>query len=119
MGAMPMCQGSGGVTAHYKLGARTGGATLMFGMLLVAVALLAGASLLPVLSLVPVAVLGVLLAVVGVYHCFLAKDLSLPTALLVTFPVAAIALLSHNLAIGFAVGVALWYGLKRLKLIPV
>ena len=28
---LPICHGAGGVTAHYKLGARTAGATLMVG----------------------------------------------------------------------------------------
>src|SRR5699024_855147 len=32
-GAMPVCHGAGGVTAHYKLGARTAGATVSIGVL--------------------------------------------------------------------------------------
>lgn len=114
-GAMPMCQGSGGVTAHYKLGARTGGATLMFGGLLVAVALLAGSALLPLLSLIPLSILGGLLVAVGGYHAFLARDLPLGSSLLVAFSVALVSLLVDNLAVGFGVGIALHYGLQWWK----
>jgi len=30
-GAMPMCHGTGGLAAHYRFGARTGGAPIMIG----------------------------------------------------------------------------------------
>ena len=32
-GGMPLCHGSGGLTAHYRFGARTGGATIIIGSL--------------------------------------------------------------------------------------
>ena len=38
-GALPLCHGAGGVTAHYKLGARTGASTLATGGLFIALGL--------------------------------------------------------------------------------
>jgi hypothetical protein len=34
VGGIPICHGSGGLTAHHKLGARTGAAPLMMGICL-------------------------------------------------------------------------------------
>src|SRR3989337_3705411 len=31
IGGMPVCHGAGGLTAHYRFGARTGGATILLG----------------------------------------------------------------------------------------
>ena len=40
IGAMPMCHGAGGVAAHYRFGARTGGSNLMIGVLFLIIALI-------------------------------------------------------------------------------
>ncbi len=71
VGGMPVCHGSGGLTAHYRLGARTGGAGLMIGALLVALALFLDGNVLPVFALIPYSVLGVLVLFVGVEHWLL------------------------------------------------
>ncbi|MBI2328492.1 MAG: sulfate permease, partial [Chloroflexi bacterium] len=71
LGGMPICHGSGGLTAHFRLGARTGGAALLIGVPLVAMALFLDGNVLPILSLVPYAVLGVLVVFVGVQHALL------------------------------------------------
>ena len=42
LGALPMCHGAGGVAAHYRFGARTGGAPVMLGAGLLVLALLPG-----------------------------------------------------------------------------
>jgi len=34
-GAVPLCHGTGGLAAHYRFGARTGGDPVMFGILFV------------------------------------------------------------------------------------
>ncbi|WP_198585952.1 putative sulfate/molybdate transporter [Pararhizobium haloflavum] len=60
-GAMPMCHGAGGLAAHHRFGARSGGAPLVIGALLLTLAIVPGGSLVP--ALVPSAVLGVLIAI--------------------------------------------------------
>lgn len=112
LGAMPMCHGSGGVTAHYQLGARTGGSNLMIGGLILMLALVLGGAALPVLSLIPLAVLGVLLMIVGIYHAFLVSDLRTVGQLAVAATVALVTLIWGNLALGFGTGTLVYYALR-------
>lgn len=60
-GALPMCHGAGGVVAHHRFGAQSGGAPLMLGVLLVVLALLPGGIGFQLLALLPAAGLGALL----------------------------------------------------------
>ncbi len=62
-GALPMCHGAGGVAAHHRFGARSGGAPLILGIGLLAVALIPGGSGLAALEAIPAAGLGALLLV--------------------------------------------------------
>ena len=75
LGVMPMCYGSSGLTAHYKLGVRTGAANLMAGGLLLALGILFSYATLSFLFLILLSVLGVLLAIIGIYHASLIRDL--------------------------------------------
>ncbi|MBI4303130.1 MAG: sulfate permease [Chloroflexi bacterium] len=52
LNGMPICHGSGGMTAHYRLGARTGGAALLMGVPLVAMAIFLDGNVVPILSLI-------------------------------------------------------------------
>ena len=62
-GALPMCHGAGGVAAHHRFGARSGGAPLMLGLGLLVLALLPAGAGLAMLAAVPTAALGALLLV--------------------------------------------------------
>lgn len=113
-GGVPVCHGCGGLTAHYRLGARTGGAPLMLGVTFLLLGLLGGNTLLPVLRLIPFPALGVLLAYVGVQHGLLARDLRGLTEWLPALAVAATAWFTRNLAIGFAVGASLHFAIRAV-----
>ncbi len=94
----------------------------MVGGLLLAIALLLGSAALPFLSLIPLSVLGVLLAIVGIYHVFLISDLKAKRQLAVAGTVAVVTIALGNLAYGFGTGILLHhlFGLlqKRLTLLP-
>ena len=62
-GALPMCHGAGGLAAHHRFGARSGGAPLMLGLALLALVLVPGGAGLAVLAAIPAAGLGALLLV--------------------------------------------------------
>jgi len=62
-GALPMCHGAGGLAAHHRFGARSGGAPLMLGLLLLALALLPGGGGWALAAAIPAAGLGALLLV--------------------------------------------------------
>lgn len=115
VGAMPMCHGSGGLTAHYKLGARTGKANLMIGGLLLGLGLFLGGAAVPFLSLIPLSVLGVLLGIVGIYHVFLVRDLKAKRHLAVAGTVAVVTIALGNLALGFGAGILLHQTLSFLR----
>jgi MFS superfamily sulfate permease-like transporter len=61
LGALPMCHGAGGLAAHHRLGARSGGAPLMLGIALLIVACLPGQIGVMILAAIPAAALGALL----------------------------------------------------------
>ncbi len=111
-GVMPMCHGSGGLTAHYKLGARTGGANLMVGGLILAVGFFVSVGAVPFLSVIPPSVLGVLLAIVGTYHALLIRDLKAKRQLAIAGTVAITTITLGNLAFGFGAGILLHHILR-------
>jgi sulfate permease, SulP family len=100
--------GRGGVTAHYRFGARTGGATLFIGGLFVVLALLFGRSISLLFVLLPPPVLGILLVYVGLEHARLVHDIvTFPGELAVAVVIGLLTLLTGNLAVAFAAGIVL------------
>ncbi len=61
VGGVPMCRGAGGMAGHIRFGARTGGALVILGALLLVVALLLADSVDTLFRLFPMPVLGVIL----------------------------------------------------------
>ena len=108
IGGIPICHGSGGLTAHYKLGARTGAAPLMMGIVCLAVGLFVDGNVLPILALIPYPVLGILLAFAGLQHSLLVRDLARWDEILTAASVAAASWVTHNLAMGFGTGIIVW-----------
>lgn len=115
IGGMPLCHGSGGVTAHYRFGARTGGANLVIGTAFVLVALLLGSSVAEASRLLPSSVLGALLVFVGLQHARLLRDIAgSPRELAVAACIGAVALATGNLAAAFAAGIVLERAVRRI-----
>lgn len=111
-GGVPVCHGSGGLTAHYRLGARTGAAPVLIGVLCVGLALFVDGNILPILTLIPYPVLGTMLVFIGVQHGLLARDLRGWGDWSVAVATAAVGFAAHNLAIGFGVGIMLQQALR-------
>jgi MFS superfamily sulfate permease-like transporter len=65
LGGVPMCHGAGGMAGHVRFGARTGGAPVILGGLLVIAALFFAGAVETGLALFPPAILGVILFVAG------------------------------------------------------
>jgi SulP family sulfate permease len=113
---MPVCHGAGGMTAHYKFGARTGGATLVMGGALVVVGVGFGAGLADVLPAFPLPVLAGLLATAGLLHFALLRDLRGARDWALALLVGGIGF-EANLLWALAAGLAAWwvpYGFGRL-----
>lgn len=116
IGGMPVCHGAGGITAHYRFGARTGGATVMFGAILIVLALGFGAAAGQLLALLPLSVVGALLAFVGMEHALLARDVRGVREVSVVATIVATSVLAGNLAIGFGAGIVLDLVLRTMCL---
>jgi SulP family sulfate permease len=78
IGGMPVCHGAGGMTAHRAFGARTGGAPLFMGVVLLVLAVAVGAGLAELLSYFPLPILAGLLVTAGILHIGLLRDLRRP-----------------------------------------
>jgi MFS superfamily sulfate permease-like transporter len=111
LGGVPMCHGAGGMAGHIRFGARTGGAAVLLGVLLLATALLLGDSVTTLLKLCPVPVLGVILFFGGLELAAGAQggdtDAQDRYVVMVT---AAIAM--WNMGAGYLAGLVLWYAMR-------
>jgi hypothetical protein len=121
IGGMPVCHGAGGMTAHYAFGARTAAAPAAMGTALLVIAVAVGSGLAALLGAFPLPILAGLLATAGLLHIGLLGDLrgawNWTLALLV-----GIVGFEVNLAYALALGLALWWiprGLRVLRLAPV
>lgn len=105
---MPVCHGAGGMTAHYRFGARSAAAPALMGVVLLALALLLGGGLATLLAAFPLPILAGLLATAGLLHIALLQDLRgvrhWTLALLV-----GILGFETNLTLALGVGLAFWW----------
>ncbi|MGB6969504.1 MAG: putative sulfate/molybdate transporter [Methyloceanibacter sp.] len=111
---MPVCHGAGGLTAHYSFGARTGGAPIILGTILLVLAVAFGASLPVLLASFPLQILAGLLAIAGLLHIVLLKDLRQPAHWALAIAVGITGLLS-NLAIAMVGALLIWWAAEALS----
>jgi sulfate permease, SulP family len=115
-GAVPMCHGTGGLAAHYRFGARTGGAPLMIGAILVVLALVFGEAGLTFLTLLPNSVLGVLLIFAGLELCPLIRSLKTNEEYFVALLISGISLAVPNMAWAFGIGIVVDGFIRKAKI---
>jgi MFS superfamily sulfate permease-like transporter len=112
VGGVPMCHGAGGMAGHVQFGARTGGALVMLGLVLLAIATFLSGSIATFLRLFPPAVLGVILFLTGAQlalgACDIPKDKGERFVLVVTGALAV-----WNVGIAFVVGLVAYRLNKR------
>jgi MFS superfamily sulfate permease-like transporter len=117
-GGYPMCHGAGGLSGHYRFGARTATAPLLIGLVFVALGLLLGDGGFALLQVVPDAVLGALLLFSGVDLAQSSKPQRFREVdLFIVLLMAAIGV-ALNPAIAFAIGLPLAYAAQRGWLRP-
>jgi SulP family sulfate permease len=115
-GAVPMCHGTGGLAAHYRFGARTGGAPVMIGIFFVLMALVLGELGFSILMLIPRSVLGVLLVFAGLELCPLMRSLKTNEEYFVALLIAGIALAVPNMAWAFGIGIIADLFIRKAKI---
>jgi MFS superfamily sulfate permease-like transporter len=111
-GGIPMCHGAGGMAGHVTFGARTGGATIILGVILLVLALFFSGSIETLFSVLPKSVLGVILFLTGAQLALGSCDFSSHKGeRFVTLVTAAFCI--WNVGIGFVVGIGGAYLIKR------
>jgi xanthine/uracil/vitamin C permease (AzgA family) len=112
IGAVPMCHGAGGMAGHVRFGARTGGALIILGTLLLIIALFFSSSVETIFRIFPAPILGVILFLTGAQlalgSCHFGNTKNDRFVSLVT---AACAI--WNIGLAFIIGVAAYHLLKR------
>jgi molybdenum cofactor biosynthesis protein A len=106
-GGMPVCHGCGGLTAHYRFGARTAVANFIIGTAFIAVALLFAKMSPFLLRRIPLSVFGVSLIVVGVFHALLARDMRKRKDVSLVVVMGLVTLFYKNLTLALCAGLFL------------
>ncbi len=110
---MPLCHGSGGLMAQYAFGARTGGSMILEGIMELFLGLFFSDTLFLLFTKFPMAILGAML----IYTAFLLGKIAFREFNIKTFPIILLsAIFSYfiNIAIGFLIGITLYYIFKKL-----
>jgi MFS superfamily sulfate permease-like transporter len=112
VGGVPMCHGAGGMAGHVQFGARTGGALVILGALLLVTAIFFSGSVATLLRLFPTPILGVILFLTGAQlalgACDIPRDKGERFALMITGALAV-----WNVGIAFVIGMAAYWLNKR------
>ena len=103
-GGIPCCHGCGGATAHYRLGARTGTATILTGIFYILLAIAVYYFGTSIFNFFPYPILGVLLIYVGIEHGLLIHDMTTKLDLAIVLIIASIAFVTSNMTIAFISG---------------
>lgn len=104
VGSVPMCHGAGGMAGHIQFGARTGGATVMLGALLLSAGVFFPSSITTIFKLFPTSVLGVILFLAGVQLALGSRDNSTEKAdRFIVLATAGIAVFNVGLAVLFGI----------------
>ena len=112
VGGVPMCHGAGGMAGHVRFGARTGGAPIILGCILLVLAIFFSGSVETLFKVIPTPVLGVILFLTGAQLALGSCDFSKDKGdRFVTLIVAALAM--WNVGLAFVAGLACHYIKER------
>jgi MFS superfamily sulfate permease-like transporter len=102
LGGFPICHGAGGIGAHAQFGAKTGGATIIMGTILIICAIIPQVS--NVLFLIPVPILAAMLLFDSWRMIILIRKLNFSKEFLIAITVGLLSFATHNLSIALATG---------------
>jgi len=112
LGGVPMCHGAGGMAGHVRFGARTGGALVILGGLILFIGLFLSDSVATLFKLFPRSLVGVILRFGGLELAAGAHGDALKRGdRYVVLLTAGISL--WNMGVGYLAGLALWYAVQR------
>jgi hypothetical protein len=109
---VPMCHGAGGMAGHVRFGARTGGALVILGGIVLLTGLFLSDSVALLLQFFPRSILGVILFFAGIELALVVKDIKLQRQNLFVLLVTA-GTAMWNMGVAYLAGLILYYGLQR------
>jgi len=112
IGGVPMCHGAGGMAGHIRFGARTGGALVILGVIVLLTGLFLSDSVALLFQVFPRPILGVILFFAGVELSLVIRDVKLKRQNLFVLLVTA-GTAMWNMGAAYLAGLLLYYGLER------
>jgi len=112
IGGVPMCHGAGGMAGHIRFGARTGGALVILGMIVLFIGVFLSDSVGLLFQVFPRPILGVILFFAGVELGLVVRDIRLKKQNLFVLLVTA-GTAMWNMGVAYLAGLLLYYGLQR------
>jgi MFS superfamily sulfate permease-like transporter len=112
LGGIPLCHGAGGMAGHIRFGARTGGALVILGVIILFTGLFLSDSVSLIFQVFPRSILGVILFFAGVELALVVKDVKLRKQNLFVLLVTA-GTAMWNMGVAYLAGLILYYALRR------
>ncbi len=112
IGGVPLCHGAGGMAGHVRFGARTGGALVILGIMILFLGLFFSDSVGTIFKFFPPSILGVILFFTGLELASLVRDIGSKRADVYIMLVTA-GFAMWNMGVAYLVGLALYFGVKK------
>jgi len=112
IGGVPVCHGAGGMAGHIRFGARTGGALVILGILILLIGLFLSDSVILLFQVFPRPILGVILFLAGVELSLVIKDIKLKRENLFVLVVTT-GIAMWNMGVAYLAGLLFYYGIQR------
>jgi Molybdate transporter of MFS superfamily len=112
IGGIPLCHGAGGMAGHVRFGARTGGALVILGVIVLILGLFFSDSVAVLFKFFPPAILGVILFFTGLELASISRDIGNKRSD-VYIMLATAGLAMWNMGVGYLAGLLLYYGVEK------
>jgi hypothetical protein len=112
IGGIPICHGAGGMAGHVRFGARTGGALVILGLIVLILGLFFSDSVATIFKFFPPSILGVILFFAGLELASINKNIgSKRSDVYIMLVTAGIAM--WNMGVAYLAGLILYYGVEK------
>lgn len=112
IGGIPLCHGAGGMAGHVRFGARTGGALIIMGLLVLMMGLFFSDSVIIFLKCFPKSILGVILFLAGLELAAITRDISREKKdIYIMLTTAGLAM--WNMGVAYLAGMLLYFAAEK------
>ena len=112
IGGIPLCHGAGGMAGHVRFGARTGGALVILGIIVLVLGLFFSDSVAMIFKFFPPSILGVILFFTGLELASMVRDIgSKRSDVYIMLVTAGFAM--WNMGVAYLAGLVLYYGVEK------